>query len=120
MSMSTFYLKKRDTRPTMEVELLDPDGTAHDLTGAASVWCHVYLSNGSLLSRQMTIDPDPTTGIVRYTWLVTDWSAPAGVVLVGGSHRMEFEVKGILNEARLTFPNSGYDTLRCMDDLGQA
>ena len=144
-----FYLKKRDTRPILEVELHDPpplgsaDGTVgpvHDLTTATSVKLHIWLSDGTKLVRDMEIDDDPETGIVTYTWLASDWDTASsddgnGSYQVGGlvvgptipvstvpsatrEHRMEYEVHGP-SGARLTFPNSGYDTLRILADVGQ-
>ena len=113
--MATFYLKRRDTRPTMEVYLLDPGGTAHDLSGATSVTLHVLLNNGQSFSRAMAAEPVGALGIVRYTWPVTDWYG--ATPLVAGSHRMEYEVVGPTT-ARMSFPNDGYDELRVTSDIG--
>lgn len=113
--MASFYLKRRDTRPVMRVALLNPDGTAHDLTGAGSVTLHVSI-DGAVLSRAMVVDPAPATGIVRYTWLDTDWSSTPALDV--GRFRMEYEV--IAGTSRLTFPNSTYDELIVIDDIGQA
>ena len=115
--MARFYLKYRDTRPTIEVALTDPDGTAHDLTGADSVTLHIWLrgSSSTVISRTMTINADPATGLVTYTWLATDWDTGK---LVLGTHRMEYEVKGPGTE-RLSFPNDTYDKLLIVTDLGQ-
>lgn len=112
--MATFYLKKRDTRPILEVALKNPDGTAYDLTGYTAT-LHVSKSDGTVVTRAMVVDAAPTTGIVRYTWVADDWvTAPA---ITTGVHRMEYEVRAGL--ARLTFPNDGYDTLEVTEDLGQ-
>jgi hypothetical protein len=140
--MGIFYLKRRDTRTVLVAYLKNPDGSAHDLTGASAVHLHIRLSDGTRLIRPMVIDPTPTTGIVRYTWLATDWDAqtgtlvdgayptgglvvtpgtsgPGGFVIATGrnEHRMEYEV--VNGTARLTFPNDGYDVLRITDDIGQ-
>lgn len=112
--MSSFYLKNRDTRPVLEVTLKDPDETAHDLTGATGVKLHILLEDGTALSRDMVIDSDPTTGIVRYTWQTTDWTD----ALVAGTHRMEYEVLGP-SDARLSFPNWRDHKLVISSDLGQ-
>jgi hypothetical protein len=124
--VAVFHLKYRDTYPVLEVELLNPDGTVHDLGGAFSVTLHIRLSDGSAtLSRAMTIYDSPN-GIVRYAWQTTDWTT--GGLVVGPSvplapgvveHRMEYEVVGP-GSNRLTFPNYGYDTLRIITDFGQA
>jgi hypothetical protein len=127
--MSIFYLKARDTRPIMEVRLLNPDGSAHDLTGSTGWKLHVRLSAGGVLTRDMMPDPDLTKGILRYTWLAADWDAGnvAGYLVAGPSlplqpgqleHRMEYEVIGP-GGGRLTWPNDGYDVLRVGADIGQ-
>lgn len=114
--MGRFYLKHEDTRPILEVTLKDPDDTAHDLSGVTGVKLHIYLEDGSaVVSRDMVIDADPTTGIVRYTWLTTDWAADK---LVEGTHRMEYEVLGP-STARLSFPNWRDHKLIVSADLGQ-
>jgi len=114
--MSDFYLKQRDTRPILEVALKNPDGTAHDLTGADSVTLNILLSTGVLISRDMEIDSDPTTGLVGYTWLTSDWTDG----LVAGTHLMEYEVLDATGDVRMTFPNYGSDNLIVTADLGEA
>ena len=120
----TFYLKYRDTRAPLEVTLLEPDDSAHNLAGATSVTLHIRLKSGTVISRPMVIDSDPTTGIVRYTWLAADWDVADGD-LVAGIHRMEYEVLGPDDE-RLTFPNAATLTSASTDrllvtmDIGQA
>lgn len=113
--MGRFYLKKRDTRPVLQVTLKDPDDTVHDLSGATGAKLHITLEDGTSISKTMVIDADPTTGIVRYTWLSTDWDTGG---LVSGTHRMEYEVLGP-SAARLSFPNTEDHELVIVDDLGQ-
>lgn len=114
--MSDFYLKYRDTRPVLEVYLLDPSGTAHDLTGATAATLHIRLSSGITSSKTMTIYSS-TGGVLRYTWLAADWTSSSDA-LIAGNHRMEYEVIGPTT-ARLTWPNDGYDLLCVTDDFGQ-
>lgn len=111
--MSVFYLKYRDTRPILEVTLLDTDSAAHDLTGVDSVSLHIRLVDGTEITKAMTVY-DATGGIVRYTWLAADWTSDP--VLTTGVHAMEYEV--IAGTARLTFPNNGNDQLIVADDIG--
>lgn len=113
--MGTYYLKRGDTLPTMEVELLKPDLSAYDPSGG-TVTLHVRLRSGATLSRTMIIHDGPN-GLVRYSWLAADWTGTPA--LVAGVHRMEYEVVGP-GLARLTFPTEGYDALNVSDDLGQA
>ena len=119
--MSTFYLKHRDTLPPLEVVLLNPDGSVHDLSGATSVTLHIRLNDGQTISREMDSELDDT-GLVSYEWQTTDWTVSPK--LYPGEHRMEYEV--LAPAGRLTFPNGedasepGYDTLSIADDIGQA
>ena len=117
--MSTFVLKKRDTLPILEVVLLDDkdDPTSvHDLTGATAS-LHVRLPDGSVFTRTMGVDGVPTTGIVRYTFLATDWTGGAPV-LTSGMHPMEVEV--LVGAGRQSFPSDGDDRLIIPSDIGQA
>jgi len=116
--MGTFVLKYRDTMPILEVVLLNPDKTVHDLTGATSYKLHVRLRDGGTITRTMTLQGLATAGTLRYQWLAADWT-DITTPLVVGQHRMEYEVLGP-GAARLTWPNDGYDELRVVDDLGQA
>ncbi len=124
--MGTFYLKENDTRPALSVTLLDPDEVAYDLTGATTVYLNITLSDGTQLQKEMTVDDDPTTGIVTYDWLTADWdsgglvvSPPIPLPSRTNEHKMEYEVVGP-TAARLTFPNSELgDILRITSELGQ-
>jgi hypothetical protein len=127
--MNVFYLKYRDTFPVLEVVLLNPDGSIHDLTGSTAWKLHVLLSDGGVVTRDMTVFGFPAAGTVRYQWLSTDWaSIPIGPTLPLRSgqreHRMEYEILGP-GSSRLTFPNGGesaeesYDILRVWSDIGQ-
>lgn len=144
--MGVFTLKYRDTRPILEVELHDPPplgaapgtvGPVHNLTGSTGWALFIWLADGTTkLKRTMVPDGNPLLGILRYTWVATDWDAGSvpldGAFTVGGlvvgpsiplalgarEHRMECEVVGP-SPARLTFPNGGYDSLRIITDIGQ-
>lgn len=129
--MSTFTLKKNDTLPILEVELLNPDGTAHDLTGSTGWKLHILLNDDAetVVTRDMTVVGAADEGLLRYAWTVDDWDEDnvAGYLIAGPTlplapgereHRMEYEVTGA-GGARLTFPNDGYDVLRIVDDIGQ-
>jgi hypothetical protein len=109
------YLKHRDTRPILVATLLNPDLTVYDLTGADEVEMHIHLDDGGVISRTMTIDPTPTTGIVRYTWLATDWTDTTH--LYPGFHRLEYEVRGPAT-VRATFPNRDTPETRHILEVG--
>ena len=120
------YLKYRDTGPILEVSLKNPDETPFDLSGATAQKLHILLNdNATVLTRNMTVHGPPTDGVLRYTWIVTDWDA--GQLIAGPTpplkptdreHRMEYEVQ--FGATRLTFPNDGYHTLRVIADIGQS
>lgn len=110
--MSTFYIKYRDTLPTLEATLLKPDLTAYDLTSITSVVMHIYTETGTTMSRYCSIYSS-TGGVVRYTFKSTDWTAPG---LAVGQHLMEFEAL-TSGTTRLTFPNASYDTLSVLSDI---
>ena len=139
-----FELKYRDTLPVFEVVLRDPAppgtlGPVHDLTGSTAWWLHVWLSDGTKLTRAMSKFGIDTAGTLRYPWIATDWDAGSGGppftvggLIVGPSlpltpgereHRMEYEVLGP-STARMTFPNGhnsdgalAYHTLRIVTDI---
>jgi hypothetical protein len=127
MSGEIFPLKFRDTRPIIEVALVDPDGDAHDLSGVDAVWLHVWLSTGAKFSREMYVYGAAPSGLVRYDWETADWDTTnaSGYLVVSpdwtrpnaGYHRMEYET--IRGGERLTFPNDGYDVLRVVIDVAQ-
>ena len=123
--MGVFYLKYRDVNPVLEVVLKDPDNSVHDLTGATDWKLHIWLSDGTKLTRTMTVFGAASNGTLRYTWVATDWDtgnlvASPSLPLNPGvnEHRMEYEVIGPA-PARMTFPNSTYDILRIVTDIGQ-
>ena len=116
--MGVFYLKSRDTRPTLQVQLLNPDNTVHDLTGTTTYKLHIKAPSGTV-SRDMIVVGALTNGTLAYSWVAADWD---NLPLVTPNHQkdlqMEYEVIG--PSTRLTFPNNGWDTLRIYGDIGQA
>lgn len=118
--MSAFNLKARDTRPILEVALLNPDGSAHNLTGSTAWKLHIYTSDsGPTITRDMVKEGADAAGLLRYTWVAADWNAgnlpiPATPYTTEQLY-MEYEV--IAGTSRLTFPNDGYDLLVIRGDL---
>jgi hypothetical protein len=122
--MTSIYLKRGDTLRALFVSLLNPDGSAADLTAAVEVWMHIALENrATRVSRQLAIEGDPTLGVVKYQWQATDWTDEPALIV--GTHRVEYEVVGGFGE-RETYPNGAeagdepYDLLVISQDLGQA
>ena len=112
--METFHLKYRDTLPILDVYLLNPDGTAFDLTNSTAWKLHIRVGS-VVVTRDMTKVAPDTEGHLRYAWVTTDWDAGN---LTTGSHPMEYEVIGP-SAARITFPNDAEDRLLIRADVGQ-
>jgi hypothetical protein len=112
---SRFPLKRGDTLPVLGVTLENPDGSAFDLTGATAVRLLVLI-DGVTFARQMTIDPDPTTGQVSYAFVPGDWSSSPALKV--GEFPMEYEVTGSSSSEVATFPQVGYHVLSIEQDLG--
>ena len=101
----TFYMKRGDTSPGLVKTLLNPDGTAVDLTGAA-INIHVFDRNGnSVIDASATID-DAAAGIVSYIF----------GAIAAANYNYEFEVT-YSDSSIETFPNSGFDLLVVERDL---
>lgn len=140
--MAVFHLKKRDTRPSIQVTLKNPDDSLFDHTGSSVLKLHIWLADGSKLVRTMfrvgtPPGAPPDNRPLQYDWISTDWDAPStpdgnGSYQIGGlvsgptlplapglrEHLMEYEVSG--GATRMSFPNHGYDTLRILLDIGQS
>ena len=69
-----------DTLPILSATLTDGDGAAIDLTSATSATLYLQRRTGltTVLKATMTIDTDPTTGIVTYAWESADLGHPPG------------------------------------------
>ena len=109
--MAIFDLTFGDELPILEVQLLNPDGSVHDLTGSTAWQLRVKVG-ATLVTRDMFIQGDPTLGTVRYQWQVNDEAA-----LPRGSHPMRYRVsRGTLTQ---TFParRSEADCLLVSDDF---
>lgn len=138
-----FYLKRGDTLKVLQVTLerqdpTDPDSyLAADVSAADAVSLNIILSDGTVLTREMTVSDGPN-GVVTYAWAEADFAAGSGgsgtkaspytagglvaspaLPLADGvdEHRMEYEVLGP-STARETFPNNELgDVLRITDDI---
>lgn len=123
--MAIFTLKRGDTRPILEVALLNPDGTAHSLAGTTAWKLHVRLSPTSIFTRDMVKEGADAAGLLRYTWVASDWAhdpanTPPGLptpVRLTHPRDLEMEYEVISNAERLTFPSGGYDRLHIIGDV---
>lgn len=115
--MTDFTLKKNDTSPALEYQLLDASGNPIDLTNYNEVRFLMQQKDGSTL----TIDGDTAgnvfvtdaeNGKVKYEWKSVDTDE-------GGVFEAEWEVK-YSNGSIETFPNTTFITIRINDDLSDA
>lgn len=108
--MSTFKIKRNDTRRALEVTLLDSAGSPVSLAGA-SVRFHMRERAGATLK----VDADATivealAGTCKYTWNPSDTDTE-------GKFQAEFEVT-YADGGIETFPSDDYITVSIGEDLG--
>ncbi|MEK7178567.1 MAG: hypothetical protein AAB721_02855 [Patescibacteria group bacterium] len=70
--MTTFYLKKGDRLPKLRATLLDGDGAAINLTGAAVQFRMRPRGGGALKVDAAATIVTPASGIVEYSWAALD------------------------------------------------
>jgi hypothetical protein len=124
---STYTIKYRDVGGILEVSLKDPLLVAFDLTPYSVYNLHIWLSDGTTkLTRSMTLFGPATNGVLRYSWVATDWDAGQLVIsptipLLPNQRepRMEYEVRNAGSTLRRTFPTADWDTLRVIEDIAQ-
>jgi len=98
--MTDFTIKSGDTRPSLEVQLLDEDKNPRDLQTAESV--KFYMEEQS--SNNVVVDAEGSVvneseGIVVYEWQNGDTEST-------GRHIAEFEIH--YTDSVETFPNDNY------------
>jgi hypothetical protein len=83
--MAEFLIKRNDTGPVLEVQLLDAKKAPVPLAGATVVFNMRGEDGTVLVSRAPATVVNATTGVVRFAWRVGDTA-------VAGEHQGEFEV----------------------------
>lgn len=113
--MSDFTIKRNDTSPAIEIELLDDDDNPVDISGYNEVRFLMSLEGESAL----TVDDDTngnvtvtdaSNGIVKYEWTSSDTSEK-------GYYEAEVEVE-YSGGKKETFPNTEYIDVEVQPDLG--
>lgn len=101
--MTTFYIGKDDTSPSLGTTLESPDGTAKDVTGATIVF-DMWDEDGTqvITGGSVTLD-DPANGVVSF-----DFSAAQ--TATAGMYFARWTVTYVDTTVE-TFPNSGYDQI---------
>lgn len=96
--MAEFLIKRNDTGPLLEVQLLDAKKTPVSLVGATVVFNMRGEDGTVLVSRAPATVVDANTGVVRFSWRVGDTAT-------AGEHQGEFEVT-FANGTIETFPKA--------------
>lgn len=103
-------MKRDDLRPILSATLTDANGSAVDLSTAASVK-FVMRRKGSLAKKiDSAAGTAATTGGVTYTWVSPNTNTE-------GTYYGEFEVNWGSSVVQ-TFPVSGYIEIEIVSDLG--
>lgn len=106
-----FYIKKNDTRPKLNKNLVDAEGNNPNLTGASVVF--IMEAQGATtpkINRVACAVITPLTAEVEYTWV-------AGNTDTAGEFEGEFEVTDAGGGVQ-TFPNPRKMRIVITDDLG--
>lgn len=96
--MTEFLIKRNDTGPALEVQLLDAKRSPIQLVNASVVFNMRTEEGTVLVSRAPATVVNGSTGIVRFSWRPGDTS-------VAGEHEGEFEVT-FFDGTVETFPKS--------------
>lgn len=103
---NTFSIKKNDTSPSLIYQLTLGDGQT---ISGATVRFHMADADGSVIVDAAAAIHSESLAQLRY-----DWVAPN--TATSGAYRAEFEVT-FGSGAIETFPNTGYITVKIIDDL---
>lgn len=101
--MTTLPLKVGDRLPEVEVTLYGADGQVVDLTDATVTFTLASTDGRVLINKAAATVVTPASGLVRYSWGVSDLSSP-------GTYRCEW-IATFPGGRQMTFPNRGYDTI---------
>lgn len=111
MATPDFYIKRRDTAPSVTGQLTDGDGTVINLAGASvrfKMGPKPPNKGGVIDAAAVIVDQD--TGEVRYDWAAGD------LVGIDGDFFAEFEAV-LSGGAVVTFPNDGHLLIHIERDL---
>lgn len=107
--MSTFYIKKGDRLPLLEVQLLDSEQQPIDLTTATVTFRMKARGGTSLKASGTCTQPNGgADGVVRFAWGASDTDT-------AGTYNAEFSCN--FSNSLQTVPSSGYVTIVVEDIL---
>lgn len=121
MSTTTVYMKRKDTRPFLDIKLKTSSTEYADLSISGTT---VYFNmkdvetNEVILNRQSCEILIPTTGSIRYVWTATD-------LVTAGVYLGEFEVNYPSDEvgvpdAKITYPLTDVLAIVVLEDYDNA
>ncbi len=109
--MTTYYVKRGDSLPPAEAQLLKEDKTPLNLTDASVRFLvRTAPRGGVLLIGRPAVVSDIEGGKVLYAWQDGDTESP-------GTYVVEWEVT-FLDGKKVTVPTDSYDRLIVLQDLG--
>lgn len=107
--MPDFIMKRNDTSPAIEIQLLDNSGSAVPTNGA-TVRFHMKRSiDDVVVIDELATIVDDATGIHRYEWIIEDTA-------VSGLYYAEWEVTFADSKIE-TFPNDRHQSISIVDDI---
>jgi hypothetical protein len=110
MAVPTFFIKRNDTSPSLNVALEDDVGRPIDVTGATIVFHMRNSADDSVkISGASATIVSATRGEVRYSFSATDSDT-------SGNFEAEFQVT-FSGGAIETFPNDGYINVIITEDV---
>lgn len=104
----SFVIKRNDTVPSLEAQLIDADGSPVNLD-MCGVKLHMFNNCSTRITKNATI-VDIMQGRVRVDWEDSDTA-------VAGVYKCEFEII-FTDSSVLTVPNDGYFLISITPDIG--
>lgn len=107
--MTDFVMKRNDTSPAIEMQLLSNAGSAVPISGATVRFHMKNAQTQEIVINAVATIVNAATGIVKYEWDSLD-------TLTSGRYLAEWEVT--YSDSRIeTFPNNGNQVIVITDDL---
>lgn len=110
--MADFFIKRGDLKPSITSTLTDSAGDPVSLVGAEVTFLMREIDSAEAIVNAPAEIISASAATVRYEWASGDTD-------VEGGYYSEWEVS-FADGTTGTFPNSGYDTIAILEDLGDA
>ena len=110
MANPTFFIKRNDDNPSLDVALQDDKGRPVNVTGATTVFHMRNAADDTVkVSSGTTSTLNATRGEVRYSWSTSDTDTAGNFE---GEFQVTFSGGGVQ-----TFPNDGYIDIIIFEDV---